>query len=121
MWETGGQNDNYGFALAAHPGKSQGRPVTPAGSQPIAQHRPARPAFSQSPRPGTATTLTRLADRNDRTLDRSFIPVHHVPGLDSGGATSPSTAAWTRWALSWLSSSRLVCNAVDVTAAMSMP
>src|SRR3954468_1255919 len=33
--ECGGQNDTYGFALAAHPGKSQGRPVTPAGSQPI--------------------------------------------------------------------------------------
>jgi hypothetical protein len=33
--EFGGQNDTYGFALAAHPGKSQGRPVTPAGSQPI--------------------------------------------------------------------------------------
>src|SRR3954447_12033723 len=33
--EFGGQNDTYGFALAAPPGKSQGRPVTPAGSQPI--------------------------------------------------------------------------------------
>src|SRR3954447_1273 len=33
--EFGGQNDTYGFALAAHPGESQGRPVTPAGSQPI--------------------------------------------------------------------------------------
>ena len=32
---SAGKNDTYGFALAAHPGKSQGRPVTPAGSQPI--------------------------------------------------------------------------------------
>jgi hypothetical protein len=55
--ETGGQNDTYGFALTAHPGKSQGRPVTPTGSQPIGTARPARPAFSQSPCPGTPATL----------------------------------------------------------------
>jgi len=33
--ESGGHHDTYGFALPAHPGKSQGRPVTPTGSQPI--------------------------------------------------------------------------------------
>src|SRR4051794_37469553 len=32
---VGGQDDTYGFALAAHPGKSQGRPPTNTGSKPI--------------------------------------------------------------------------------------
>ena len=47
----GGQNDTYGFALAAHPGKSQGRPVTPTGSQPIRTVRPARPRSPRAPVP----------------------------------------------------------------------
>jgi hypothetical protein len=34
-WETRRANDTSGFVLAAHPGKSQGRPGTPTGSQPI--------------------------------------------------------------------------------------
>ena len=42
--EAGGHHDTYGFALAAHPGKSQGRPPTNAGSQPILRDRPAHPA-----------------------------------------------------------------------------
>jgi hypothetical protein len=32
-WERGGQHDTNGFALAAHPGQSQGRPPTNASSQ----------------------------------------------------------------------------------------
>src|SRR5258706_2051768 len=32
---TGGQNDIDGFALAAQPGKSQGRPLESSGSKPI--------------------------------------------------------------------------------------
>src|SRR5579875_3284958 len=32
---TDGRNDNNGFALAAHPDESQGRPPTNTGSQPI--------------------------------------------------------------------------------------
>jgi hypothetical protein len=32
---AGGQDDTYGFALEAHPGKSQGRPPTNTGSKPI--------------------------------------------------------------------------------------
>jgi hypothetical protein len=34
-WETRRANDTYGSVLAAHPGKSQARPGTPTGSQPI--------------------------------------------------------------------------------------
>ena len=81
-WETGGQNDNYGFALAAHPGKSQGRPVAPAGSQPIAHTGLPDLRSPKAPDPEQPATLTRLADGTDRTLDRSFIPVHHETRLD---------------------------------------
>jgi hypothetical protein len=49
-------NDTYGVRVAAHPGKSQGRPVTPAGSQPKRTARPAQPRFSQSPCPATRPT-----------------------------------------------------------------
>ena len=52
---SAGKNDTYGFALAAHPGKSQGRPVTPAGSRPI-RVSACPTAFSQSPCPGTPRT-----------------------------------------------------------------
>ncbi len=31
---TNGRNDNYGYALSARPGESQGRPITNTGSQP---------------------------------------------------------------------------------------
>lgn len=33
-----GENDTYGFALAAHPGKSQGPPPKSTGSKPIVQN-----------------------------------------------------------------------------------
>src|SRR3954469_24047911 len=42
----------------------------------------------------TATTLTRVADRTDRTLDRSLIPVHHFYRLDP--AAPERSAAWSR-------------------------
>jgi hypothetical protein len=32
-WEPVGQHDNYGFALAAQPGGSQGRPTTNTSSR----------------------------------------------------------------------------------------
>src|SRR3954469_14837231 len=52
-------NDTYGFALAAHPGKSQGRPSTNTGSKPIEQDRPARPRLlPDAPVPDGRTVLT---------------------------------------------------------------
>ena len=50
---AGGQDDTYGSALAAHPGKSQGPPSTNTGSKPIERDRPARPRLPQGrPCPG---------------------------------------------------------------------
>jgi Transposase, Mutator family len=55
----GRANDTYGFALAAHPGKSQGRPTTNTGSKPIEQDRPARPRLlPDAPVPDGRTVLT---------------------------------------------------------------
>src|SRR5215210_9246854 len=46
--------DIDGYVLAAHPGRSQGRPRTTAGSQPIGYQRPAHHALPKdAPRPGT--------------------------------------------------------------------
>jgi hypothetical protein len=60
--EHGGRrraNDTYGFALAAHPGKSHGRPTTNTGSKPIEQDRPARPRLlPDAPVPDGRTVLT---------------------------------------------------------------
>ena len=56
---AGGQDDTYGFALEAHPGKSQGRPPTNTGSKPIEQERPARPRLlPDAPVPDGRTVLT---------------------------------------------------------------
>src|SRR5436189_1589496 len=56
---VGGQDDTYGFALSAHPGKSQGRPPTNTGSKPIEQQRPARPRLlPDAPVPDGRTVLT---------------------------------------------------------------
>ncbi len=46
VWERRWANDTHGFALAAHPGQSQGRPSTNAGSRPKVRQRPAHPAFA---------------------------------------------------------------------------
>jgi hypothetical protein len=69
-------NDTYGFALTAHPGKSQGRPLKPSGSQPIRQTRPARPAFSLGPCPGTRPNLPPRPDATSRGPSMIFIPVN---------------------------------------------
>ncbi len=54
MGEAGGRSDNDGYVLTAHPGRSQGRPRTTPGSQPIGYRRPAQPVLPRSsPRPGT--------------------------------------------------------------------
>jgi hypothetical protein len=46
---SGGPHDNYGSALAAQPGGSQGRPATNASSRLIETHRPAHASCSQRP------------------------------------------------------------------------
>jgi len=59
MEGDGRANDTYGSALAAHPGKSQGRPPTNTGSKPIEQDRPARPRLlPDAPVPDGRTVLT---------------------------------------------------------------
>ena len=60
-------NDTYGFALSAHPGKSQGRPTTNTGSKPIEQDRPARPRLlPDAPVPDGRTVLTNPDGRSHR-------------------------------------------------------
>src|SRR3954447_5098970 len=85
----GGQRDTYGFALAAHPGKSQGRPNTPTGSQPIRRRTACPTAFSQSPCPGTPTTLRPPPDSTGATPPSSFMPVHQAYGRDLVGLRAP--------------------------------
>src|SRR4051795_10663189 len=65
--------------IRAHsaPGQVAGAASYTSGLSAHKKHRPARPAFSQSPRPGTTATLTRDADRTDPALKRILIPVHH--------------------------------------------
>jgi len=47
-------SDKDGYVLTAHPGRSQGRPRTTPGSQPIGYQRPTQPALPRSsPYPGT--------------------------------------------------------------------
>src|SRR5512132_1747046 len=56
---AGGHDDTYGFALSAHPGKSQGRPSTNTGSKPTERDRPARPRLPQgAPVPDGLNVLT---------------------------------------------------------------
>ena len=83
MEGDGRANDTYGFALEAHPGKSQGRPPTNTGSEPIEQQRPARPRLlPDAPVPDGRTVLTTPdAPRRPETVPRHgrhlppFIPV----------------------------------------------
>src|SRR5206468_6225648 len=59
-WRRSGQNDTDGFVLSAQPDKSQGRPVSKSGSQPIRQRTACPSAFSQMPLvPVPATLITR--------------------------------------------------------------
>ena len=65
--EHEGQHDNYGSALVAQPGRSQGRSVTTAGSQPMMYVRPAHLPCSglpQSPvrRDCTLRTCNRIKE-----------------------------------------------------------
>ena len=84
-WEDRRANDNYGFALEAHPGESQGRPSTNSRSKRNVYERPARPAFAPGcPYPGrshrthrarSAQQLQRLGHGTRRDIWRPFIPV----------------------------------------------
>ena len=65
-WERGGTHDNDGFVLAAHPGKSQGRPRMNVELSAHLSERPARPHLPQRPM-SRATYAPEVAGR-------SFIP-----------------------------------------------
>jgi hypothetical protein len=79
---AGGHDDTYGFALQAHPGKSQGRPSTNTGSKPTERDRPAHPRLPQdAPVPDGRTVLTapdaigcRSGRWEPRQRPRRFIP-----------------------------------------------
>ena len=63
-----GRNDTYGYALAAQPDQSQGRPTTNTGSQPTEQERPAHTCSPKAPVPDghTVCPARRRAQRTTR-------------------------------------------------------
>jgi hypothetical protein len=62
-----GQHDNYGFALTAQPGGSQGRPTTNTSSRLIVYERPAHPKCSPgAPVPDGRTIRQKLRGRDAR-------------------------------------------------------
>jgi hypothetical protein len=79
MREKQWANDTEGFALAAHPDQSQGRPQTKPGliQRPSSKKRPAQSAFSQkAPDSGPATVAP--------DPDKTFTPQFHAPTSGSG-------------------------------------
>jgi hypothetical protein len=76
-----GRNDTYGYALAAQPDKSQGRPTTNAGSQPIEQERPAHTCSPKAPVPDGRTVRPVHLTRQDRTPRGP--PPHFIPGTNA--------------------------------------
>src|SRR4051794_38026837 len=94
---TAGKNDTYGFALAAHPGKSQGRPITPTGSQPIAIARPTRPRSPRAPVPEPPRRYAPPRTEPSSGLKRILMPVHHVPGLDSSTPAVTGSQLGPQW------------------------
>jgi hypothetical protein len=75
--ESGGRNDAYGFALAAHPGTSQGA-VTPADSQPMGTARPARPRSLRVPVRNERRRYAPPRTSPEQGSASIFIPVHHI-------------------------------------------
>lgn len=67
-----GQHDNYGFALAAQPGGSQGRPTTNTSSQLNVYERPAHPKCSPVP-------LSRMVEPYTTYSVRRGAPVPIMP------------------------------------------
>src|SRR5947209_7898750 len=64
--DQAGERSSYGFVLSAHPGARGGGHLHTAGSQPNPTRRPAQPAISQSPRPGTTRDAKPRAGRTPR-------------------------------------------------------
>ena len=92
MEGDGRANDTYGFALAAHPGKSQGRPPTNTGSKPIEQDRPARPRLlPDAPVPDGRTVLT-----NPDVQDIEAVAGHRRHLAVSYGIPTRSSASTAR-------------------------
>src|SRR4051794_31749604 len=90
---AGGQDDTYGFALTAHPGKSQGRPPTNTGSQPIEQHRPAQPRLLRdAPVPDGRTILTAPDATGAKAVarDRATPAAFHTGYQHDRGAQPPA-------------------------------
>src|SRR4051812_459686 len=105
-------NDIDGSALAAQPGKSQGRPLRNLGLEAHRPKRPAQPAFSQRPlsqsaEPKPATGQQRSLQRavscpeerscaswRERSLSRALLRVKPALGpSDRGAAQAPALAA----------------------------
>jgi len=72
-----GRNDTYGYARAAQPDQSQGRPTTNTGSQPTEQERPAHTCSPKAPVPDGHTvcpTSTCRTSGTPRGPPPDFIP-----------------------------------------------
>ena len=69
-----GQHDTYGFALVAHPGKSQGRPLTNPGSQLIERIGLPEPTCSQRPCPEWSHHTLQVSAWGRQQAPSPFIP-----------------------------------------------
>jgi len=79
-WGSAGRIDIYGIALTTQPGKSQGRPFTKAGSQPIVQDRPAHADSPGTPCPDGRTVQP---GRSPVTRTRTTAPTNFIPGTNA--------------------------------------
>src|SRR5881296_1517899 len=90
----GGQNDNYGSVLAAHPGSRRGGQLQTTGSQPIVSATACPTSFlPEAPVPEQHPTLTRPPDTTAPRRDL------HAPTTSEDhtahSETSPQSAAFT--------------------------
>ena len=84
-----GRNDTYGYALAAQPDQSQGRPTTNTGSQPTEQERPAHTCSPKAPVPDGRTVCPTIARRASGTTRGP--PRHFIPGTNAIECSTPAT------------------------------
>ena len=89
-----GRNDTYGYALAAQPDKSQGRPTTNTGSQPTEQERPAHTCSPKTPVPDGRTVAQRLPP-GKQNITRASASFHTGVPMRSS-RSMPATAARSR-------------------------
>jgi len=75
-----GRNDTYGYALAAQPDQSQGRPATNTGSQPTEQERPAHTCSPDAPLFRTVAPYARPQPPGHRTARGH--PLNFIPGTN---------------------------------------